>query len=165
MHFHYNKPPAASPYLCWIFLRRVGPGCSSKSKVSPPGRPHRFHKPNPTHSAPGKPAMALGHLTKGATWEELIQACLQSFGKSGCSFEIITSLSGQSLCITDRVWHVISALAGWETVFGSRKNPVSVITISLFLNCFLLRSKYTYMCRYMVTLVSLHICNTAFWLV
>lgn len=25
--------------------------------------------------------MALGHLTKGASWEELIQACLQSFGK------------------------------------------------------------------------------------
>ncbi|XP_056915099.1 RAS guanyl-releasing protein 1-like isoform X3 [Takifugu flavidus] len=63
---------------------RVGPGCRSKSKVSPPGRPHRFHKPNPTHSAPGKPAMALGHLTKGATWEELIQACLQSFDSNGC---------------------------------------------------------------------------------
>lgn len=111
MRFHYNKPPASSPYLCWIFLRRVAPGCGSKSRVSPPGRPHKFHKPTPAQSAPGKSAMALGHLTKGASWEELIQACLQSFGKSGCSFEITSSFSGQSLCITDQVGHVICALA------------------------------------------------------
>lgn len=26
--------------------------------------------------------MSLGPLTKGASWEEIIQACLQSFGKS-----------------------------------------------------------------------------------
>lgn len=103
MHFQYDKLPAASPYLCWIFLRRVAPGCISKSRVSPPVRPHRFHKPTPSQSAPGKSAMALGHLTKGASWEELIQACLQSFGKSGCSCEIIASLSGQSLFINDQV--------------------------------------------------------------
>ncbi|CAG10652.1 unnamed protein product, partial [Tetraodon nigroviridis] len=40
--------------------------------------------PAPAHSAPVKPAMALGHLTKGASWEELIQACLQSFDSTGC---------------------------------------------------------------------------------
>lgn len=82
MHFQYNKPSSPSPYLCWVFLRRVTPGCSSRSRVSPPGRPHRFHKPSPTQTTPGKSMMALGHLTKGASWEELIQACLQLFGKS-----------------------------------------------------------------------------------
>lgn len=30
----------------------------------------------------GKSMMSLGHLSKGASWEELIQACVQCFGKS-----------------------------------------------------------------------------------
>ncbi|XP_026155495.1 RAS guanyl-releasing protein 1 isoform X2 [Mastacembelus armatus] len=60
------------------------PGCSSRSRVSPPGRPHRFHKPSPAPTAPSKSMMSLGHLTKGASWEELIQACLQSFDSDGC---------------------------------------------------------------------------------
>nr|XP_020469575.1 RAS guanyl-releasing protein 1 isoform X6 [Monopterus albus] len=59
-------------------------GCSSRSRVSPPGRPHRFHKQSPAQTAPGKSIMSLGHLTKGASWEELIQACLQSFDSDGC---------------------------------------------------------------------------------
>ncbi|XP_070835422.1 RAS guanyl-releasing protein 1-like [Chaetodon trifascialis] len=62
---------------------RVTPGCSSRSRVSPPGRPHRFHKPSPAQTAPGKSMMSLGHLTKGASWEELIQTCLQSFDSDG----------------------------------------------------------------------------------
>ncbi|XP_039994014.1 RAS guanyl-releasing protein 1-like isoform X2 [Xiphias gladius] len=62
----------------------VTPRCSSRSRVSPPGRPHRFHKPSPAQTAPGKTTMSLGHLTKGASWEELIQACLQSFDSEGC---------------------------------------------------------------------------------
>ncbi|XP_059209926.1 RAS guanyl-releasing protein 1-like [Centropristis striata] len=63
---------------------RATPGCSSRSRVSPPGRPHRFHKPNPAQTAPGKSTMSLGPLTKGGSWEELIQACLQSFDSNGC---------------------------------------------------------------------------------
>ncbi|XP_028250495.1 RAS guanyl-releasing protein 1-like [Parambassis ranga] len=63
---------------------RVTPGCTSRSRVSPPGRPHRFHKPSPAHTGPVKPTMSLGHLTKGASWEELIQACLQKFDADGC---------------------------------------------------------------------------------
>ncbi|XP_047467593.1 RAS guanyl-releasing protein 1-like isoform X2 [Mugil cephalus] len=63
---------------------RVTPGCISRSRVSPPGRPHRFHKLSPAQAAPGKSMMPLGHLTKGASWEELIQACLQSFDADGC---------------------------------------------------------------------------------
>uniref|UniRef100_A0A3Q1AW72 RAS guanyl-releasing protein 1 n=1 Tax=Amphiprion ocellaris TaxID=80972 RepID=A0A3Q1AW72_AMPOC len=63
---------------------RVTPGCTSRSRVSPPGRPHRFHKPTPAQTAPGKSVMSLGHLTKGACWEELIQACLQLFDTDGC---------------------------------------------------------------------------------
>lgn len=85
MHYLYNEPSSSSspsPDLCWVFLRRAAPGCGSRSRVSPPGRPHKFHKPSPAQTAPGKSTMALGHLTKGASWEELIQACLQSFGKS-----------------------------------------------------------------------------------
>uniref|UniRef100_A0A3B4YET4 RAS guanyl-releasing protein 1 n=1 Tax=Seriola lalandi dorsalis TaxID=1841481 RepID=A0A3B4YET4_SERLL len=56
----------------------------SRARVSPPGRPHRFHKPSPAQTALGKSMMSLGHLTKGASWEELIQACLQSFDSDGC---------------------------------------------------------------------------------
>ncbi|XP_036006829.1 RAS guanyl-releasing protein 1 [Fundulus heteroclitus] len=61
---------------------RVTSGCTlNRSRISPPSR-HRFHKPVPTHVTPNKPIMSLGHLTKGGSWEELIQACLDSFGKS-----------------------------------------------------------------------------------
>ncbi|KAK9533570.1 hypothetical protein VZT92_008679 [Zoarces viviparus] len=62
---------------------RVSPGCSSKSRVSPPGRPHRFHKPSPAQTAPGKSMMSLGPLTKGGSWEDIIQACLQCFDSDG----------------------------------------------------------------------------------
>ncbi|XP_031134897.1 RAS guanyl-releasing protein 1-like isoform X2 [Sander lucioperca] len=62
---------------------RVTPGCSSRSRVSPPGRPQRFHKPSPAQTVPSKPMMSLGPLTKGGSWEELIQACLQSFDSDG----------------------------------------------------------------------------------
>ncbi|XP_068577657.1 RAS guanyl-releasing protein 1-like isoform X1 [Cebidichthys violaceus] len=62
---------------------RVSPGCSSKSRVSPPGRPHRFHKPSSAQTAPGKSMMSLGPLTKGGSWEDIIQACLQCFDPDG----------------------------------------------------------------------------------
>ncbi|XP_054469389.1 RAS guanyl-releasing protein 1-like [Anoplopoma fimbria] len=62
---------------------RATPGCSSKSRVSPPGRPHRFHKPSPAQTAPTKSMMSLGPLTKGGSWEDLIQACLQCFDSDG----------------------------------------------------------------------------------
>uniref|UniRef100_A0A4W6EWI5 RAS guanyl-releasing protein 1 n=1 Tax=Lates calcarifer TaxID=8187 RepID=A0A4W6EWI5_LATCA len=59
--------------------------CGSRARLSPPGRPHRFHKQGPAHTYhTGKSMMSLGHLTKGASWEELIQACLQSFDSDGC---------------------------------------------------------------------------------
>uniref|UniRef100_A0A3P8UDL1 RAS guanyl releasing protein 1 n=1 Tax=Cynoglossus semilaevis TaxID=244447 RepID=A0A3P8UDL1_CYNSE len=65
--------------------RNATPKCASKCRVSPPGRPHRFHKPNPTQTqtTPAKIMMPLGHLAKGASWEELIQACLQCFDSDG----------------------------------------------------------------------------------
>ncbi|XP_042356154.1 RAS guanyl-releasing protein 1-like isoform X2 [Plectropomus leopardus] len=63
---------------------RVTPGCGSRSRVSPPGRTHRFHKPHPAQTAPSKSMMSLGPLTKGGSWEEIIQACLQSFDSDGC---------------------------------------------------------------------------------
>ncbi|KAF7201953.1 transcript variant X1 [Nothobranchius furzeri] len=61
---------------------RATTGCAfSKTRVSPPGRPNRFHKPIQT--PPRKLVMSLGHLSKGATWEELIQACLDCFDADG----------------------------------------------------------------------------------
>ncbi|XP_037551005.1 RAS guanyl-releasing protein 1 [Nematolebias whitei] len=61
---------------------RVTSGCTSnKPRVSPPGRPNRFHKP--AHNTPGKLVIPLGHLGKGATWNELIQACLECFDTDG----------------------------------------------------------------------------------
>ncbi|XP_061699695.1 RAS guanyl-releasing protein 1-like [Syngnathoides biaculeatus] len=58
-------------------------GCGSRSRVSPPGRPQRFHKPGQVHTPMGKATVSLGHLTKGASWEELIQACLEAFDSDG----------------------------------------------------------------------------------
>ncbi|XP_042356155.1 RAS guanyl-releasing protein 1-like isoform X3 [Plectropomus leopardus] len=77
-------PSSPSLLLCRCFLRRVTPGCGSRSRVSPPGRTHRFHKPHPAQTAPSKSMMSLGPLTKGGSWEEIIQACLQSFDSDGC---------------------------------------------------------------------------------
>ncbi|XP_061898262.1 RAS guanyl-releasing protein 1-like isoform X2 [Entelurus aequoreus] len=57
------------------------------SRVSPPGRPQRFHKPILVPTPTSKPMASLGHLTKGASWEELIQACLQVFDSDGCVCE------------------------------------------------------------------------------
>uniref|UniRef100_G3NR17 RAS guanyl-releasing protein 1 n=1 Tax=Gasterosteus aculeatus aculeatus TaxID=481459 RepID=G3NR17_GASAC len=71
-----KKPNEMSFYL-------ASPGCISRSRVSPPGRPHRFHKPGPAQSAPVKSMMPLGPLTKGGSWEDLIQACLQCFDSDG----------------------------------------------------------------------------------
>uniref|UniRef100_UPI003AAD09FC RAS guanyl-releasing protein 1-like n=1 Tax=Centroberyx gerrardi TaxID=166262 RepID=UPI003AAD09FC len=62
---------------------RVTAGCSSRSRVSPPGRPPRFHRPGPAQMTQGKAMTSLGHLAKGASWEELIQACLQAFDTDG----------------------------------------------------------------------------------
>ncbi|XP_028293841.1 RAS guanyl-releasing protein 1-like [Gouania willdenowi] len=58
-------------------------GCPSRPRISPPGRPHRFHK-HTSHTPTGKPGMFLGPLAKGANWEELIQACLNTFNADGC---------------------------------------------------------------------------------
>uniref|UniRef100_A0A8C8DB91 RAS guanyl-releasing protein 1 n=1 Tax=Oncorhynchus tshawytscha TaxID=74940 RepID=A0A8C8DB91_ONCTS len=58
----------------------------SLSKVCPPvpTRPQRFNRPNLAQMTQGKVMMSLGHYTKGASWEELIQACIQSFDAEGC---------------------------------------------------------------------------------
>ncbi|XP_014066397.1 RAS guanyl-releasing protein 1 isoform X1 [Salmo salar] len=58
----------------------------SLSKVCPPvpARPQRFNRPNLAQMTQGKVMMSLGHYTKGASWEELIQACIQSFDTEGC---------------------------------------------------------------------------------
>lgn len=81
-HFHYNKPSSSSLLPGCCFCRRATPGFNSRSRVSPPVRPHRFHKPMAAQAAPAKSMMPLGHLTKGASWEELIQTCVRSFGES-----------------------------------------------------------------------------------
>ncbi|XP_041928286.1 RAS guanyl-releasing protein 1-like [Alosa sapidissima] len=55
------------------------PVCSSRPKVSSPQVLH----PNLAQVTRGKVMMSLGQFTKGATWEELIQACVQSFDTEG----------------------------------------------------------------------------------
>ncbi|XP_070301294.1 RAS guanyl-releasing protein 1 isoform X2 [Salvelinus sp. IW2-2015] len=63
-----------------------GPGCGSRSKVCPPvpARPQRFNRPKLAQMTQGKVTMSLpGHFTKGASWEEVIQACIQSFDIEG----------------------------------------------------------------------------------
>ncbi|TNN87303.1 RAS guanyl-releasing protein 1 [Liparis tanakae] len=62
-------------------------GCQSKENnqnesvtSDEKGKDDAFHKPSPTQTTPGKSMMSLGPLTKGGSWEDLIQACLQSFG-------------------------------------------------------------------------------------
>uniref|UniRef100_A0A674AYS4 RAS guanyl-releasing protein 1 n=1 Tax=Salmo trutta TaxID=8032 RepID=A0A674AYS4_SALTR len=65
---------------------RLSPGCGSRSKVCPPvpARPQRFNRPNLAQMTQGKVTMSLpGNFTKGASWEEVIQACIQSFDVEG----------------------------------------------------------------------------------
>ncbi|KAM9788117.1 RAS guanyl-releasing protein 1-like [Syngnathus typhle] len=66
---------------------RGTPGSGPRSRVSPPGRPKKFHKPGQVQTPMGKPTVSIGHLAKGASWEELIQACLQAFDSDGYTSE------------------------------------------------------------------------------
>ncbi|KAJ7989115.1 hypothetical protein DPEC_G00316180, partial [Dallia pectoralis] len=63
-----------------------GPGFGCRSKISPPvpARPQRFNRPNLAPMTQGKVIVSTGQFTKGATWEELIQACIQTFDTEGC---------------------------------------------------------------------------------
>ncbi|XP_067098918.1 RAS guanyl-releasing protein 1-like [Osmerus mordax] len=62
----------------------LSPGCASRSRASPPACPPKFLKPSLAQVTQGKVMMSLGNVTKGASWEELIQACLQTFDSEGC---------------------------------------------------------------------------------
>ncbi|XP_077587980.1 RAS guanyl-releasing protein 1-like [Stigmatopora nigra] len=65
---------------------RGTPGCGARSRVSPPVRPQKFHKPGQAQIPMAKPTMSLGHLNK-ASWEELIHACLGAFDSDGAICE------------------------------------------------------------------------------
>lgn len=86
--FHGEKYyPINNHVLVGLFPKRRGtPGCGPRSRVSTPGRPQRFPKPIQVQAPMGKPTVSMGHLAKGASWEELIQACLQAFGKLELAF-------------------------------------------------------------------------------
>ncbi|XP_030212482.1 RAS guanyl-releasing protein 1 [Gadus morhua] len=60
-------------------------GTSPRPRVSPPGLAQRFHRPSPGQQVTqGKSVTPpLGHLHKGASWEELLQACLLTFDSDG----------------------------------------------------------------------------------
>ncbi|CAB1330872.1 unnamed protein product [Coregonus sp. 'balchen'] len=85
-----------------------GPGCGSRSKVCPPvpARPQRFNRPNLAQMTQGKVMMSLpGHFTKGASWEELIQACIQSFVVTFKStLENEQSTECERICYFIRYW-------------------------------------------------------------
>ncbi|KAG7466378.1 hypothetical protein MATL_G00164150 [Megalops atlanticus] len=73
---------------------RLSLGCPSGSKVSSHLRPQRFNRPSLAQITQVKVMMSLGQFTKGASWEELLQACVQSFDAEG------------SLCRSDHLLHI-----------------------------------------------------------
>nr|XP_006632562.2 PREDICTED: RAS guanyl-releasing protein 1 isoform X2 [Lepisosteus oculatus] len=64
---------------------RLLQGCPAISKFSPHLRPnrHRVNRPSLAQINQVKVMMSLGHLAKGASLEELIEACIQSFDAEG----------------------------------------------------------------------------------
>ncbi|KAL6105872.1 rasgrp1 [Pungitius sinensis] len=103
---------------------RASPGCSSRSRVSPPGRPHRFHRPVPAQSAPAKSMTSLGPLTKGGSWEDLVQACLQCFDSDGA---VCGSGHLLNVTLTMHRIHISSCelLDKLTTRYPSRAKPVA----------------------------------------
>ncbi|XP_035238441.1 RAS guanyl-releasing protein 1-like isoform X1 [Anguilla anguilla] len=72
---------------------RLSSGCPSASKVASHLRPHR-NRPSLAQITQVKVMMSLGQFTKGASWEELLQACVQSFDAEG------------SLCRSNHLLHI-----------------------------------------------------------
>ncbi|CAL8286372.1 unnamed protein product [Lota lota] len=63
---------------------RPNVGTFPRPRVSPPGLAQRFHRPSPGQQATqAKSLTPLGHLNKGASWEELLRACLLTFDSDG----------------------------------------------------------------------------------
>ncbi|XP_066550125.1 RAS guanyl-releasing protein 1 isoform X1 [Amia ocellicauda] len=64
---------------------RLSPGCPAISKFSPHLRPirHRVNRPSLAQITQVKVMMSLGQLAKGASLEELIESCIQSFDAEG----------------------------------------------------------------------------------
>ncbi|KAL2098600.1 hypothetical protein ACEWY4_005080 [Coilia grayii] len=65
---------------------RTAPTCPPRTKASAPPPlqpPHLTQVSQVTQVSQGKVLMTLGHFSKGATWEELIQACVQAFDADG----------------------------------------------------------------------------------
>ncbi|XP_018583253.1 RAS guanyl-releasing protein 1-like isoform X2 [Scleropages formosus] len=73
---------------------RLSPVCPSGSRGSPRQRPKRQEKPSLAQITQVKVMMSLGQFSKGASWEELLQACIQSFDAEG------------SLCRSSHLLHI-----------------------------------------------------------
>ncbi|KAJ8399054.1 hypothetical protein AAFF_G00414330 [Aldrovandia affinis] len=73
---------------------RLSPVCPSGSKGSSHLRPQCFNRPSLAQITQVKVMMSLGQFTKGASWEELLQACVQSFDAEG------------SLCRSSHLLHI-----------------------------------------------------------
>ncbi|XP_048829932.1 RAS guanyl-releasing protein 1-like isoform X1 [Brienomyrus brachyistius] len=73
---------------------RLSPACASASRGSPRQRPKFHDRPNLAQITQVKVMMSLGQFTKGASWEELLQACIQSFDAEG------------SLCRSSHLLHI-----------------------------------------------------------
>ncbi|KAJ8290438.1 hypothetical protein GJAV_G00012880 [Gymnothorax javanicus] len=72
---------------------RLSSGCPSASKVASHLRPHR-NRPSLAQITQVKVMMSLGQFSKGASWEELLQSCVQSFDAEG------------SLCRSNHLLHI-----------------------------------------------------------
>ncbi|MGH0138121.1 UNVERIFIED_CONTAM: hypothetical protein FKN15_016502 [Acipenser sinensis] len=61
---------------------RLSQGCPAIPRFSPIQRPkrHRINRPSLAQITQVKVMMSLGHLAKGASLDELIEACIESFG-------------------------------------------------------------------------------------
>ncbi|KAL4656439.1 RAS guanyl-releasing protein 1 [Arapaima gigas] len=73
---------------------RLSPVCLSGSRGSPRQRPRRQERPSLAQVTQVKVMMSLGQFSKGASWEELLQACIQSFDAEG------------SLCRSSHLLHI-----------------------------------------------------------
>ncbi|KAJ3613165.1 hypothetical protein NHX12_019417, partial [Muraenolepis orangiensis] len=110
----------------------------SRPRVCPPGLAQRFHRPSPGQQVTqGKSPTSLGHLNKGASWEELLQACLLTFdsdGVCGSSHLLNITLTMHRLLMIKKSDGVRSRQAACVTAAVDNEQPAECQRI-----CYLIR--------------------------
>ncbi|XP_041122106.1 RAS guanyl-releasing protein 1-like isoform X1 [Polyodon spathula] len=121
---------------------RLSQGCPAIPRFSPNLRPnrHRINRPSPAQITQVKVMMSLGHLAKGASLDELIEACIQSFDADG------------SLC---RSGHLLQITLTMHRLIMSSSDLLEKL-VTLYKNAFGSQSptdclKICYVIRYWIT--------------